>query len=522
MKTFNRHSVICLSTLLLFLASTLTASAVIQHKYVTHDGFMYEITYDSDYPYEGTATMIGRDCDMETNTYCPIQYEDWNTDSILVIPDKIGVFTLTAIDGGFGWMNDIKTIYIPATVTRIARGVFSNSSLEEIYFFVEWGSRAPITFENNPSSEFPNQNGVFQGCKRLTTVIFDRPVNQLIDYMFMNCSKLENIDFYNINSSLDTIGVCAFANCTSLKNIDIPNSIKVIDKGAFIKCSDLENINIPNGITTIGDYAFADCLQLNNISLSPSLQSIGEASFLNCRSLTSINIPSGVTTIKDFTFYDCQNLTDINLNHVTTFGERSFAGCNKLTSIDLTMAQSIGMKAFFGERVGCDLMDPPTLRIGGYSESWDWGLNLGSLKKIILGKEVSVINEQTFMGHIPDTITCMAPVPPTYGGNPGNEWIFSLEAYATSVLCVPRVVVNNYREAYGWSQFANIEGIEILGNGDANGDGQVSISDVTALIDQLLGNQADAFDPINADVNGDGSMDIKDVTVLIDMLLSGN
>ena len=137
-------------------------------------------------------------------------------------------------------------------------------------------------------------------------------------------------------------------------------------------------------------------------------------------------------------------------------------------------------------------------------------------------KEVSVINEQTFMGHIPDTITCMAPVPPTYGGNPGNEWIFSLEAYATSVLCVPRVVVNNYREAYGWSQFANIEGIEILGNGDANGDGQVSISDVTALIDQLLGNQAETFDPINADVNGDGSMDIKDVTVLIDMLLSGN
>ena len=45
---------------------------------------------------------------------------------------------------------------------------------------------------------------------------------------------------------------------------------------------------------------------------------------------------------------------------------------------------------------------------------------------------------------------------------------------------------------------------------------------MTALIDQLLGNQAETFDPINADVNGDGSMDIKDVTVLIDMLLSGN
>ena len=53
--------------------------------------------------------------------------------------------------------------------------------------------------------------------------------------------------------------------------------------------------------------------------------------------------------------------------------------------------------------------------------------------------------------------------------------------------------------------------------GDVNGDGSVSISEVTALIDMLLTN-CEMTD--QADVNGDGIVNIKDVTVLIDMLLA--
>jgi len=53
--------------------------------------------------------------------------------------------------------------------------------------------------------------------------------------------------------------------------------------------------------------------------------------------------------------------------------------------------------------------------------------------------------------------------------------------------------------------------------GDVNHDGNVSISDVTTLIDYLLGG-ANACE-ICADVNGDASVTIADVTSLIDMLL---
>ena len=56
--------------------------------------------------------------------------------------------------------------------------------------------------------------------------------------------------------------------------------------------------------------------------------------------------------------------------------------------------------------------------------------------------------------------------------------------------------------------------------GDVDGDGSVSISDVTSLIDYLLvGN--DALIPGKADVDMNGTITIADVTTLIDYLLSG-
>lgn len=58
--------------------------------------------------------------------------------------------------------------------------------------------------------------------------------------------------------------------------------------------------------------------------------------------------------------------------------------------------------------------------------------------------------------------------------------------------------------------------------GDVNKDGNVSIADVTALIDYLLGGDASAIDLAAANVNSDDTVSIADVTALIDLLLSGN
>ena len=77
------------------------------------------------------------------------------------------------------------------------------------------------------------------------------------------------------------------------------------------------------------------------------------------------------------------------------------------------------------------------------------------------------------------------------------------------------------------SEWSNIEEVTLFQNGhgfepgDVNHDGSVSIGDVTALIDCMLGNPGDGC-LICADANQDGNVSIGDVTAIIDKLLGGN
>ena len=58
--------------------------------------------------------------------------------------------------------------------------------------------------------------------------------------------------------------------------------------------------------------------------------------------------------------------------------------------------------------------------------------------------------------------------------------------------------------------------------GDVNGDGELTISDVTMLISCVLRNNTSSIIEAAADVNGDGFITIADVTKLITMVLTGS
>ena len=53
--------------------------------------------------------------------------------------------------------------------------------------------------------------------------------------------------------------------------------------------------------------------------------------------------------------------------------------------------------------------------------------------------------------------------------------------------------------------------------GDVNGDGEVNVVDITALIDAIMN---DITDNPRADVNGDGNIDVVDITALIDIIMN--
>lgn len=57
------------------------------------------------------------------------------------------------------------------------------------------------------------------------------------------------------------------------------------------------------------------------------------------------------------------------------------------------------------------------------------------------------------------------------------------------------------------------------GKGDVNGDGQVNVTDVSALIARILGKPVEDFDAEAADVNSDGQLNVTDITETINIIL---
>ncbi len=90
--------------------------------------------------------------------------------------------------------------------------------------------------------------------------------------------------------------------------------------------------------------------------------------------------------------------------------------------------------------------------------------------------------------------------------------------YVTNAETTATIALAEVQDMY----FSNEAGGSDYKIGDVNMDGFVTISDVTALIDYLLGGDESTINVLAANVNGDDGVTIADVTALIDLLLSGS
>lgn len=103
---------------------------------------------------------------------------------------------------------------------------------------------------------------------------------------------------------------------------------------------------------------------------------------------------------------------------------------------------------------------------------------------------------------------------------------FSDEVDITNAtLYVPEESLDTYQTTLPWSNFGKIATCKVTVSsnaGDANGDGNVTLDDVTPLLSYLLTGNASEVNLSNADVNGDGVISIGDITALIKKLQDVN
>ena len=101
-----------------------------------------------------------------------------------------------------------------------------------------------------------------------------------------------------------------FYACTNLWKIELPSHITKIPNAAFADCSSLINVNIPENVISIEAFAF-QCSSIRNIVIPNSVRSIGQCAFGLCNSLEIITIGKGVTEIDDGAFANCVELKTV-------------------------------------------------------------------------------------------------------------------------------------------------------------------------------------------------------------------
>ena len=178
------------------------------------------------------------------------------------------------------------------------------------------------------------------------------------------CDDIKNI---SIPNSVRIIGDFAFYDCYGLKSLTLPTNLESIGVRAFYRCNKISSINIPASVTNIGRSAFSNCSSLSsiyitdlgawcNITFAPS-EHVGENDkplgisynlYLNGEKLTNMVIPEGVTKINACAFSGCVSLTQVTIPEgVTQIEPNTFAQCTSLTGISLPESlTSIGDCAF--------------------------------------------------------------------------------------------------------------------------------------------------------------------------------
>ena len=114
------------------------------------------------------------------------------------------------------------------------------------------------------------------------------------------------------DGSVETIGIHAFQGVVGLKNILIPDCIKVIDVNAFSWCRDLESIVLPAGLETIYESVFNSCEKLVSVDLN-GLTVIPDRMFRSCFLLSEVKGSENIVEIGEGAFDFCHVLKNFTL-----------------------------------------------------------------------------------------------------------------------------------------------------------------------------------------------------------------
>lgn len=319
-----------------------------------------------------------------------------------------------------------KHYSVPEGVKVIGDGSFFGSQIETVDF---------------PSSLQIIEGWAFRFCSNLKTIDIPDSVTDIGELAFEFCTSLEKVKLPN---KLSILKNQTFGGGYKLKEIDIPSSVKIIENTALGWSRSLETIHLHDGLEVLND--FTNCSTLKNVIIPKTVKEIASGIFRHSIFISEIKldkdnpyfciidgalcskdgtkliavpgkerkefvIPDGVTEIEEFVFEGFEQLETLYFpQSLHTLGHRAFEGCK-------------------------------------------------SLKKISLPKSLGAIDFRCFDDCVNlETIEILALNPPEITKPSASCWKFFGDA-KDAILYVPQDSLKVYKKAFGWKNIRRIKKI---------------------------------------------------------------
>ncbi len=325
----------------------------------------------------------------------------------------------------FSGCSAIKTITIYDKLTKTFYAAFENcNSLEKVDYYGDIATWTSITFGNSSYS---------YSFDTATPPNFTCNPASLSGCLYIKGEKIVDLDL----STCSNLSAMSFAYCSSIKSVNLGNSIASIGSFAFLECSGIESITIPNSVTTIGIGAFHNCVALKNLDIDFLVNSTERNllynAFYGCTGLEKVNYDNGrathwctinfanlqanplyyakhlyhcgeeivtgtiSSTINDYAFVNCEGFTQIKL--LSNVGKYAFYGCKNLT--DLYIAASSVKSLSEGCFMNCSALS--TIQYTDTRSRWrgliqyvtDWNRNTGNY--IVVCTDVTINKQNTIV-----------------------------------------------------------------------------------------------------------------------------
>ena len=218
----------------------------------------------------------------------------------------------------FSCCTKLTDIIIPNNIKSIGKNAFYMSGLKQV---------------NIPDSVTSIGEEAFANCAELSQVSIGNGLSYIAKSAFFSC----NLNKITIGNKVKNIEDYAFEYNTELKNVSIPKNVTEIQYAVFRGCTSLENIEIPDTLEKIGGNSFAGTKWYDNqkdgvvyagkvlyrykgtapkdttIDVKKDTKSISSFAFENQVNIKKITLPEGMTSIGDFALYNCSSISSISI-----------------------------------------------------------------------------------------------------------------------------------------------------------------------------------------------------------------